>query len=42
MEQAHEESDDSSSLMKLGGCKIPQCTCKQYLDTIEKLDEDLL
>ena len=28
--------------MKRGRCKIPQCTCQQYLDTIEKLDEDKL
>jgi len=40
--QIHESSMKSSSLMKLGRCAIPGCTCRQYVDSIEELDEDLL
>ncbi|MEM3143995.1 MAG: hypothetical protein QXW91_05150 [Candidatus Nitrosotenuis sp.] len=40
--QIHEYSKDSSSLMKLGRCSIPDCTCIQYVDSIEVLDEELL
>lgn len=42
MAQIHESSMKSSSLMKLGRCAIPGCTCRQYVDSIEELDEDLL
>ena len=29
-------------LMKAGKCQIPTCTCQQYLDPIQEIDEDLL
>ncbi|HEX9845697.1 MAG TPA: hypothetical protein VGA92_04460 [Candidatus Nitrosotenuis sp.] len=41
LSQAHESSNDSDSLMKLGKCSIPGCTCRQYLE-FEQLDEELL
>ena len=41
-DQAHTYSNDSASILKLGRCKIPHCTCVQYLDTMEKIDEELL
>jgi len=41
-DQAHETSENNPSLAKAGKCLIPQCTCRQYLDTIEDIDEDLL
>ena len=41
-DQAHETSKNSPSLVKAGKCLIPNCSCKQYLDTIEEIDEDLL
>jgi len=28
--------------MRVGKCKIPTCTCQQYVDPIQKIDEDLL
>ena len=40
--QIHESSVKNDSLMRLGKCTIPGCTCKQYLDSIEYLDEELL
>jgi len=40
--QAHTDSIESTSILKLGRCQIPQCTCVQYLDTMEKIDEELL
>ena len=41
-DKAHSESQESDSLMKLGKCQITGCTCDQYLDSIKKIDEDLL
>ena len=41
-DEVHKDSEDSMSIMKLGQCQIPDCTCSQYLDAIEKLDEELL
>ncbi|HSD04356.1 MAG TPA: hypothetical protein VLB45_01210 [Nitrosopumilaceae archaeon] len=41
-DQAHEPSKNSTSLARVGKCLIPHCTCKQYLDPIEEIDEDLL
>ena len=41
-DQAHTRSSQSSSLIKAGRCRIPTCTCRQYLDPIQEIDEDLL
>jgi len=41
-DKAHSESAGGDSLMGLGMCRIPGCTCRQYADGIEKIDEDLL
>jgi hypothetical protein len=41
-DEAHISSDGSESLMKVGKCKIPTCTCQQYVDPIHQIDEDLL
>ena len=41
-DKAHVESKESDSIMKLGKCQIPDCTCRQYMDGIQKIDEDLL
>jgi hypothetical protein len=35
-------SNENESLMKVGKCKVPTCTCQQYVDPIQKIDEDLL
>jgi len=40
--EVHTYSEENDSLMKVGKCKIPTCTCQQYLDPIQKIDEDLL
>lgn len=40
--EAHEHAQESTSLMKVGSCKIPDCSCKQYQDKIKEIDEDLL
>jgi len=42
MGRAHLESQDSDSLLKLGRCGIPGCMCRQYLEGIGKIDEDLV
>ena len=36
------KNDESNSLMKAGKCQIPTCACQQYLDPIQRIDEDLL
>jgi len=41
-DRAHSESEGGDSLMRLGRCRIPECTCRQYAVGIEKIDEDLL
>jgi hypothetical protein len=40
--EAHSKNENSISLMKAGKCQIPTCTCQQYLDPIQEIDEDLL
>ena len=41
-DEAHSKNENSSSFMKAERCQIPTCTCKQYLDPIQEIDEDLL
>jgi len=41
-DEAHVTTAESDSILKRGKCMIPSCTCKQYLDAIEKIDEELL
>lgn len=35
-------TSNSESLLKVGKCLVPGCECKQYVDKIETIDEDLL
>ncbi len=41
-DQAHMDSQESKSILKLGKCQIPTCTCAQYLDAMKQIDEELL
>jgi hypothetical protein len=41
-DEVHSRNENSSSLMKAGKCQIPACTCQQYLDPIQEIDEELL
>ena len=41
-DEAHKPAQESTSIMKLGACQIPDCSCKQYLDAIKEIDEELL
>ena len=41
-DQAHMDSQESASILKLGKCQIPSCTCSQYLDAMKQIDEELL
>ena len=41
-DEAHTSDKESKSMMKLGKCEIPTCTCRQYMDPIREIDEDLL
>ena len=41
-DEAHITNEKSSSIIKAGKCQIPNCTCKSYLDTMQKIDEELL
>jgi len=42
IDDAHEPSLSSKSLLKIGRCLVPNCTCNQYIDPIEEIDEDLV
>ncbi|MGQ0795909.1 MAG: hypothetical protein ACT4N5_06990 [Nitrosopumilaceae archaeon] len=42
IDSAHEILKDGPSIIQAGKCLIPNCNCKQYLDAIEKIDEELL
>ena len=33
---------ESKLMIKLGKCKIPTCTCVQFMNPIQEIDEDLL
>ena len=39
---AHAPSDASASLMRLGACAIPGCTCPEYREGIRRIDEELV
>ncbi|HJT10447.1 MAG TPA: hypothetical protein VJ771_06665 [Candidatus Nitrosotalea sp.] len=39
---AHEPSSKSHSVIKAGRCLIPSCSCRQYLDPIDEIDEELI
>ncbi|MCE9652892.1 MAG: hypothetical protein K8Q89_07560 [Nitrosarchaeum sp.] len=41
-DEAHIPSNQSESLMRVGKCNIPNCTCRQYLDPIQRIDEELM
>jgi len=41
--QVHEfKSKETESLLRVGKCLVPGCDCSQYVDKIEKIDEELL
>jgi len=41
--QVHEfDTGAMESLLRVGKCLTPGCECHQYVDKIEKIDEDLL
>ena len=41
-DQAHVSDQDSRSLIRMGRCLIPSCTCRQYVDPIREIDEEAL
>ena len=41
-DEAHIPDKESKLMIKLGKCKIPACTCTQFMNPIEEIDEDLL
>ena len=41
-DEGHVPDEKSDLMIKLGECKIPTCTCKQFINPIEEIDEDLL
>ncbi|MDH3657527.1 MAG: hypothetical protein OEM77_05270 [Nitrosopumilus sp.] len=41
-DEVHILSEDSNSIFKAGKCQIPTCTCQQYVDPIQEIDEELL
>ena len=41
-DEVHVPSEDSRSLVKLGRCRVIGCTCRQYAEPIQRIDEDLM
>ena len=41
-DEVHMLNENSNSIIKAGKCQIPTCTCQQYQDPIQKIDEELL
>lgn len=41
-DMAHASSETSASLMRLGACAIPGCTCPEYREAIRRIDEELV
>ncbi len=41
-DEVHARDDNSRSIIRMGRCKIPFCTCRQYVDPIREIDEDAL
>jgi len=39
---AHIPSQESKSLVKFGKCLVRTCTCTQFLEPIEEIDDELL
>lgn len=40
--EAHKDDDRSDSLLKAGSCVVPACRCKEYVDPIGEIDEELV
>ena len=36
-DEVHVPDEKSNLMIKLGECKIPDCTCKQFINPIKKL-----
>ncbi|MDC6463637.1 hypothetical protein PQY74_03315 [Nitrosopumilus sp.] len=41
-DEVHVPDEKSKLMIKLGECKIPGCTCSQFINPIQEIDEDLL
>ena len=38
----HKTSNSTESMLMRGECNIPDCTCKQFLDAFEEIDDEQL
>ena len=41
-DDVHESTDSSESIIRNSIFHIPVCTCKQFLDAFEELDDELV
>jgi len=41
-DDVHESTDSSESIIRKSICHIPDCTCKQFLDAFEEIDDEQL
>lgn len=39
---AHIPSQESTSLIKFGKCLVKTCVCKQFVEPIEEIDDELI
>ena len=40
--ETHESSLASHSLSKLGKCSVPTCLCREFVEPIDEIDEELV
>ena len=41
-DDAHESTDSNESIIRRGICQVPDCTCIQFLDVFEEIDDEQL
>ena len=41
-DEAHTNTESNESMLRRGECEIPDCTCNQFLDAFEEIDDEQL
>ena len=41
-DEIHKSTTSLESMLRRGACQIPDCTCNQFLDAFEEIDDEQL
>ena len=41
-DEIHKSTTSTESMLRRGACQIPDCTCSQFLDAFEEIDDEQL